>query len=55
MINQDKWIESLPNSKIQLDEKVNQIDNSKWTNTISKGNTYNVVKKYSVSLQRLDI
>ena len=48
MINQDKWIESLPNSKIQLDEKVNQIDNSKWTNTISKGNTYNVVKKYSV-------
>ena len=59
MINQDKWIESLPNSKIQLDEKVNQIVgciHAGWKgsisgiieNTLTKlvemgGNTKNVV------------
>jgi len=48
MINREKWINSLPKIKSSSDEKINQIDNNKWTNTISKKNTYNSVKKYSL-------
>jgi len=47
MINNDKWINSLPKIKIKHDEELFQIDNDKWTNTIPKKNTFNSVKKYS--------
>ena len=36
MINQDKWINSLPKTNMKFSETVNQIDNDKWINTISK-------------------
>ena len=47
MINNDKWINSLPKIKTKHDEELFQIDNDKWTNTIPKKNTFNSVKKYS--------
>ena len=48
MINQDRWINSLPIKKTEFNEKINQVDSYRWVNTISKKRTYNVVKKYSV-------
>ena len=53
MINQDKWINSLPIKKTEFNEKINQVDSYRWVNTISKNTiskkrTYNVIKKYSV-------
>ena len=47
MINNDKWINSLPNVKVKHDEELLQIDHNKWINTIPKKNTFNSVKKYS--------
>ncbi len=47
MINQDKWVDSLPNANIKFNEKTNQLDHYRWVNTIPKKETYNVVKKYS--------
>ena len=47
MINNDKWINSLPNVKAKHDEELFQIDHNKWVNTIPKRNTFNSVKKYS--------
>jgi len=47
MINQDKWISSLPKTNIKFDEKMIQVDHHRWENTISKKNTSNTVKKYS--------
>ncbi len=47
MINQDKWISSLPKTNINFDEKMIQVDHHRWKNTISKNNTSNTVKKYS--------
>ena len=48
MINQDKWISSLPKTNINFDEKMIQVDHHRWKNTISKNNTSNTVKKYSL-------
>ena len=48
MINNDKWINSLPNAKTKHDKELFQIDNDKWINTIPKKNTFNSVKKYSL-------
>ncbi len=48
MINNDKWINSLPNIKIKDDETLSQIDHDKWVNTIPKKNNFNSVKKYSL-------
>jgi len=48
MINNDKWINSLPNVKIKDDETLSQIDHDKWVNTIPKKNNFNSVKKYSL-------
>lgn len=45
MINDEKWINSLPNSKSKMEE--NKLNPNKWTNTIPKKNHYNSVKKYS--------
>ena len=55
MINQDKWIRSLPKISNRFDEEANQLDPNRWINTISKGNkdasknTYSSMKKYSVT------
>ena len=48
MINENKWINSLPNAKTKNDEELFQIDNNRWVNTIPKKNTFNSVKKYSL-------
>ena len=54
MINNDKWINSLPNASLKHNQESVQIDNNKWVNTIpkfptiSKKNNYNSVKKYSL-------
>ena len=48
MINQDRWINSLPIRKTKFNEEINQVDSYRWVNTISKKKTYNAVKKYSV-------
>jgi len=48
MINQNKWINSLPKSNIKFNQEVNKLDHHIWVNTISKKKTYNSVKKYSV-------
>ena len=55
MINNDKWLNSLPNVKVKGDDESFQIDHNKWVNTIPnkwentfpKKNTINSVKKYS--------
>ena len=47
MINNDKWINSLPNVNEKVDEESFQIDHDKWVNTIPKKNTFNSVKKYT--------
>jgi len=47
MINQDKWIDSLPKTNIKFNEDPNQLDNYRWVNTIPKKKTYNTVRKYS--------
>ena len=54
MINNDKWINSLPNANLKHNQESAQIDNNKWVNTIPKfptipkKNNYNSVKKYSL-------
>ena len=48
MINQNRWISSLPKINTGVNETTNQLDYEKWINTISKKKkTYNSVKKYS--------
>ena len=48
MINQDKWIRSLPKNNEKLNENDIKIDNSRWVNTIPQKNTYkNPAWKYS--------
>ena len=41
MINQHKWINSLPKTNIKFNEEENQADHSRWLNTIPQKNTYN--------------
>ena len=48
MINNDKWINSLPNVRLKQNQDLLQIDPNKWVGTIPKKNTYNSVKKYSL-------
>ena len=48
MINQDKWISSLPGKNVKLSNTTNQLDHDKWINTIPKKNTYNPFQKYSL-------
>ena len=47
MINQDRWINYLPNVNTEFSKTTNQLDHDKWINTISKKDTYNSVKKYN--------
>jgi len=48
MINQDRWINSLPKINKKNNEELDQLDHYRWINTISKKKTYNTVKRYSV-------
>ena len=41
MINQDKWIDSIPKTIIKYNEEANQVDYYRWVNTIPKKDTYN--------------
>ena len=41
MINDDKWISSLPNRSLKANEESMQIDHNKWMNTIPKKNSFN--------------
>ena len=48
MINQDKWLNSLPKNKNITNDKIEQVDPNRWVNTISKNNTPNPIRKYSL-------
>ena len=48
MINSDKWLNSIPKTDSKNTSDINQMDYSRWEKTISKKNTYNSVKKYSL-------
>jgi len=43
MINQDKWIKSLPKMNIKFNKEKNQVDHYRWVNTIPQKNTHNNV------------
>ena len=47
MINQHKWIKSLPKTNIKFNKKENQVDHYRWVNTIPKKDTYNNVATYN--------
>ena len=47
MINQDRWIKSLPGKNTNTSNLSNQLDHDKWINTIPKKNTTNPFQKYS--------
>ena len=49
MINQDKWISSLPRKNIRFSNTTNELDHDRWINTIPKKNTDNSVQKYSLN------
>ena len=50
MINQDKWISSLPNINTESRKIANQLDHDRWMKTIPKKEKekYKYVKKYSL-------
>ena len=48
MINQNKWIGSLPKINTKFDQTINQVDHEKWINTIPKDGNHSSVKKYSL-------
>ena len=48
MINKDKWIKSLPQTNLSIDQESNHVDYSKWVDSIPKKTGYNSVKKYSL-------
>ena len=47
MINNDKWISSLPKTNSNFSNDTNQLDHEKWTQTIAKKNVHHSTKKYS--------
>lgn len=47
MINQNKWINSLPKRSMEFAETNDQINHSKWTNTIPQKNNYNNYNNYA--------
>ena len=48
MINQDKWIDSLPKLNLKSNKTTNQLDHEKWLNTIPVKTKYNSFNKYSI-------
>ena len=47
MINNDKWVNTIPFKSKELDEVKYQLDESKWVETIPKLKKDNTFKKYS--------
>jgi len=47
MINQDKWVRTLPKNNINFDCSTNQLDHDKWVSTIPKKSNHSSVQKYS--------
>ncbi len=50
MINNDKWINTLPRKGSNFDENFSKIDHDIWIKTIPEKNTFNSVKKYTVMM-----
>ena len=48
MINEDRWVNSLPKTNIKNEDKINELDHDRWINTIPKTKSYTSVKKYSL-------
>ena len=48
MINNDKWLDSIPKTDLKNSNDIHQPDHSRWEQTIPKKNTFNSVKKYSL-------
>ena len=48
MINQDKWISSLPGKNTRYSNTINQLDHDKWIKTIPKKKSHNSARKYSL-------
>ena len=48
MINQHKWIDSLPTAKKEIIETINQLEYENPLNEIPKKDSYSSVKKYSL-------
>ena len=48
MINNDKWLDSIPKTDLKNKNDIHQLDHSRWEKTIPKKNTFNSVKKYSL-------
>ena len=48
MINNDKWIGSLPKINLGSSDKKNQINHEKWINTIQKKSSKHSMQKYSL-------
>ena len=48
MINNDKWLDSIPKTDLKNSNDIHQLDHSRWEQTIPKKNTFNSVKKYSL-------
>jgi len=47
MINENKWVNSLPNKNKNLNEESNEADHYRWVSTIPKKDKFDFVKKYS--------
>lgn len=48
MINQEKWVGSLPNINVESRKVANQLDHERWMKTIPKKEKYRNAKKYSL-------
>ncbi len=48
MINEEKWINSIPNTNTQFNKETNQISHNKSVNTVIKKNSFSSVKKYTI-------
>ena len=48
MIDSNRWLDTLPNKKINFDQEYHRINSEKLINTFPKKDTNSVMKKYSV-------
>ena len=48
MINKNKWINSLPQNTLKINETINYLDEDRWLKTISKKDKYSSAKKNSL-------
>ena len=47
MINEEKWIKTIPSTNTGSEQKINQLDHERWINTIPKKNKNSLLKKYT--------